>query len=388
MLKIVGSGPRKTGLIFVALALALMAGACSRISNPQGWSGVAASGDTLVVGTQEGQLLAIDKNDASTFAAWPVDLRGEEDQRAIYGAPVIDGDAVFAGAYDGTLYAFDLQGQPTRWIDMRLGDRMVGGPTLEGKTIVVGSVTITDDDGDEGTLWALDADTGDTLWRFTTPGPIWTTPTVADGLVFIGTLNKMIYAVNLSDGQKAWEFETGGGVVAKPLAANGLVYVGAFDSVFYALDADTGAEVWRFEEAEKWFWGGAIGRDNLVLVPSLDGNLYALDATSGFPQWKFETEGSIVGSPVIVGDLIAVPIADGGESKIALVELNGSPREACKIGEDVRTPLSTDGELIYFAATDHSIWALRIKQNGNPDEEWVYLTDEDDPNPRDRSKAC
>ncbi|HAL46972.1 MAG TPA: hypothetical protein DCP37_04395 [Dehalococcoidia bacterium] len=386
MLKTTGSGPRKAGIIFAALALALMAGACSRISNPQGWSGVAASGDTLVVGTQEGQLLAIDKNDGSTL--WRRDLIGEEDEHAIYGAPIVDGEVVFAGSYDGRLYAFDLEGLPARWGDRRLDDRIVGGLTLAGESIVVGSVSLADDGEDEGTLWALDAVTGDELWRFTTPGPIWTTPTVADGLVFIGTLNQMIYAVNLSDGQKAWQFETGGGVVAKPLVSNGRVYVGAFDSVFYALDAKTGAEAWRFSEAEKWFWAGAIARDNLILAPSLDGNLYALDATSGFPQWKIESEGSIVGSPVIVGDLIAVPIADGGESKISLVEINGSQREACKIGEDVRTPLSTDGELIYFAATNHSIWALRIKQNGNPDEEWVYFTDQDDPIPRDRSKAC
>jgi len=386
MLKTSRRGSRKTGIIVAAVVLAMLAGACSRISNPQGWSGVATSGDTLVVGTMEGQLIAVNKDDASTL--WRVDLRGEEEQRAIYGSPVIDGDTVYAGGYDGTLYAFDLQGIPARWEDTRLGDRIVGGPVVAGDAIIVASISLADDGGDEGKLWSIDAETGDNLWDYSTPGPIWTTPAVADGLVYFGTLNKRVYAVDLSDGQRVWDFETGGGVVGTPLVSGGRVYFGAFDSVFYALDAKTGADAWTFTGADKWFWGGAIELGNLILAPSLDGSLYALDSATGLPQWKFETEGTIVGSPVVIGELIAVPIADGGESKISLIEFNGSPREACKVGEDVRTPLFADGELVYFGATNHSIWALRIKQNGNPDEEWVYFTDQDDPIPRDRSKAC
>jgi hypothetical protein len=104
--------------------------------------------------------------------------------------------------------------------------------------------------------------------------------------------------------------------------------------------------------------------------------------------WKYETEGAIVGSPVVLGDRIIVPVAEGDDSRISIIELNGSPSAACKIGDDVRTPLVADGDLIYFGVTDHSIRALRIKSSGNPDEEWVYFTDREDPIPRERAKAC
>ena len=101
-----------------------------------------------------------------------------------------------------------------------------------------------------------------------------------------------------------------------------------------------------------------------------------------------EPKDSSSGAPAIVNNLIAVPIADGGDSKIALLEPNGSEQAACKIGADIRTSLEVSDDLIYFAATDHTIRALRVKASGNPDEEWVFVTNADDPHPPDRARAC
>ena len=205
---------------------------------------------------------------------------------------------------------------------------------------------------------------------------------------YVGSLDHSLYAVDVSDGSEKWRYVSGGAIVSGAVVHGGLVIFGGFDSRLYALDVDTGDPVWVFNGSSRWYWSTPLVRDGVVYAPSLDGNLYAIDAKSGDLKWVFATEGQIIGSPTFVNDLIAVPVADGNDSKVALVETNGSEQQACRIGSDIRTSLAVSDDLIYFGATDHTIRALRIKPNGNPDEEWVYVTDADDPYPPDWAKAC
>ena len=378
--------PHRATFAALMVALVLVASACARISEPKGWSGGVISGDALIIGTEEGSVLAVDKIEGTTL--WVQGLRGEvESNRAVYGIPAVTEDNVFVGGYDSILYSYDVQGGE-RWQE-RLDGRIIGGPAVAGDLVIAGVALDDANGGPQGKLYAFEADTGDSEWSFSTEGPIWSAPAVSEGTVYFGTLGKAIFALSVEDGRERWRFDTGGAVVASPLIAGGRLYVGAFDSVFYALDAQTGDEVWRFDGAKRWYWAKAVAHEGTIYAPSLDGNLYALDAASGDLRWTFVTEGAIVGSPVVLGDLIAVPVANGDDSMISIVELiDGSSSESCKIGDDIRTPLVADGDLIYFGVTDHSIRALRIKSSGNPDEEWVYFTDREDPIPRERAKAC
>lgn len=372
----------------MALVLVGATAACEQINHPEGWSGGVLAEDVLYIGTAEGRVLALDKASGST--RWRTDIQVAEDEnQAIYGRVAVSDDSVYVGGYNGSLYVFGLDGYEVRWGNQPLGGRIVGGPTVVGGLVVVGtSVDKSQNDDGQGAVYAVDAETGHTVWRFPAVGSVWSAPTVVDGVVYFGTLSKMVYAVNLEDGSELWRQTTGGAVVASPLVTGGRVYVGAFDSVFYALDAATGDVDWKFTDSERWYWAQALNLGGTVFAPSLDGNLYALDADTGEKLWAFESEGAIVGTPAFISGMLAIPVADGGRSKIHVVELNGSLKDACRIGEDVRTPLVTDGDLIYFGAKDKSIRALSIGSNGNPDEEWVHFTDKDDPLPRDRAKAC
>ena len=232
--------------------------------------------------------------------------------------------------------------------------------------------------------------TFDRKWRFPTGDKVWSTAAVADGVAYFGSMDKYVYAVNLEDGTEKWRFKTKGAVAASPLVARELVYVGSFDSVFYAIDAETGEMAWRFDGADNWYWGGAIADEDTIYAPSLDGSLYALDMDTGSVRWTLETEKAIVGSPAIVLDMIAVASSDG---RVRLVRRSdGTDLDGCNIGEKIRTSLAERvvgrNGFIYFAARDKSIRSLRIKPSGNPDEEWVHFTNEDDPLPRGLAPAC
>src|SRR5919205_1187913 len=44
-----------------------------------------------------------------------------------------------------------------------------------------------------------------------------------------------------------WKFHTGGMVIGSAAAANGLIYVGSTDGNLYAIDAGSGLQKWKFE---------------------------------------------------------------------------------------------------------------------------------------------
>lgn len=370
----------------IALLLCILLLGCSRIGTPQGWSSGSVAGDNLFIGTMEGELLAVNKETGDL--AWRRQIPTNEDSdRAIYGRPAVTENAVFVGGYDGNLYAYDRQGD-LLWQEPLTG-QIVGGPTVHGNRILIGTGTVSSSEGSGGALHAIDIESNDPVWTYRTDGPVWSTPTVDNGVALVGALDHSVYAVNIEDGSEKWQFRSGGAVTSGIAVSDGRVIFGSFDSTLYALDVETGNLVWRFDGASSWYWSAPLIVDGFVYAPSLDGALYAIDVDTGDLAWVFDTEGGqLVGSPAAVNELLAVPVADGGDSRIALLEANGSLLAACRIGDDVRTSIEVDGDLIYFGAKDSTIRALRIKGNGNPDEEWVFVTNADDPHPSDRPRAC
>lgn len=367
-------------MALLVLSLLVLVG-CARVGEAQGWpSGVVENG-TLFIGTQDGDFRALDTATGEMLWSFRLRLRGEdEDGRAIYGAPAISEDAVYFAGYDGMLYALTLDGEEI-W-DTTVGqsdtNEIVGGPAVADGMVLIGS--------SDGKMYAYDVESGSLEWTFSADNGIWTTATVADGIAYFGSLDHNIYAVTVTSGNEVWRFPAEGAVTAKPVVADGKVYVGSFNSVFYALDAATGQAVWRFDGANKWYWGGAIYHEGAIYAPSLDGNVYALDSQSGNLMWTMESDGPVIGSPAVVGDRLASTSMDG---RVRLVRLAGGQDErTCNIGEDLRASLTMSGNTIYVAGDDHSIRALNIKSNGNPDETWVHFTDSDIPVPLDSTKVC
>src|SRR5262249_35838863 len=83
-------------------------------------------------------------------------------------------------------------------------------------------------------------------WTFHTNGPVLASPTIADGVVYIGSSDGRFYGLDLRTGSKKWEFKTGARVTSSAAVANGIVFFESFDGNFYALDAATGALKWKF----------------------------------------------------------------------------------------------------------------------------------------------
>ena len=378
---------------FLIGLLALFLGlACARIAAPEGWSGGLIADNKLYIGTAQGEILALDLDTGDTVRKeegklWKFSIperEGEERSRSIYGTPAISNNTLFVGGYDGVLYALSLDLNDIKGTE-RLGGSIVGGPSVADNIVIVGS--------SDGNLYAFDVTEEiegrvifNQKWRFSTGHKIWSRPVVSGDAVYFGSMDHNIYALALETGDQLWKFETEGAIVASPLILKDRLFVGSFDRNFYSIDSETGEEIWRFTGASNWFWGQAVISEMIVFAPSLDGNLYALDIETGALRWTLSTKGPIVGSPVVVFDMIAVP---SGDEKIRLATLHdGDAVGDCNVGKPIITPLVENEGVIYFGVRDGSIRALKIKPSGNPDEVWVRFTDKNNAEPKNRILAC
>jgi outer membrane protein assembly factor BamB len=72
------------------------------------------------------------------------------------------------------------------------------------------------------------------LWSYTTGSEVHSSPAVANGVVYIGSADHNLYALNASTGAKLWSYTTGSEVYSSPVVVNGMVYVGSLDHKVYA----------------------------------------------------------------------------------------------------------------------------------------------------------
>lgn len=78
---------------------------------------------------------------------------------------------------------------------------------------------------------------GTLRWLFPTGDEVNSSPTVANGVVYVGSDDHNLYAVDASTDIERWRFPTRGFVRSTSTVANGVVYVGSFDYNLYAVDA-------------------------------------------------------------------------------------------------------------------------------------------------------
>ncbi len=79
-----------------------------------------------------------------------------------------------------------------------LGGRL-SGITASGGRVFVSSI-------DENTVYALDEESGDTVWTFTAEGRVDSPPTIYQGRALFGSADGYVYSLRASDGELAWRF--------------------------------------------------------------------------------------------------------------------------------------------------------------------------------------
>jgi len=263
-----------------------------------------------------------------------------------------------------------LRDNMQRWnpYETVLGVNNVGGLQLKWKVsgagdspAVVNNVVYVRSSSSFGLL-ALNAGTGALLWSNTTAigQGITGSPAVANGLVYIGTYDGTVFALNSSTGSVEWRYPTGGYVQSSPAVANGVVYVGSYDHNVYALDALTGAKLWSFASGDRVYSSPAIA-NGVVYIGGLDGNVYALNASTGAKLWSYGTGNEVLCTPAVANGVVyissgyymyALNASTGGRLWISYIF--GAPYSAPAIANGV----------VYIGGADGNLYALNASTGG------------------------
>lgn len=201
----------------------------------------AADGRNVVFGSWDGHVYAVDALEGTL--AWRFETEG-----IVQGSPAAGAGKVFVGSRSASVFALDERSGAEHWKHVNEdGSWVESSPVFDRGVVYVGS-------SDALSLFALDADSGTTIWEFRTGGWSWSDPVLADDVVYIGGLSASPYyfegvelrpgffAVDQETGAGLWEFTPPliegyltGGVFSTPAIVDGVVYVGGIDGRLYAL---------------------------------------------------------------------------------------------------------------------------------------------------------
>ena len=210
----------------------------------------------------------------------------------------------------------------------------------------------------DGYTYAVDAGTGDLLWRSETGGLLrpltdkirGSSPVVSGGVVYTGSVgygtrfNGRVSALAASTGEQLWQYEVYGSVDFSPIVSRGVVYAASWDSTplrgghVYALDAVTGALLWRHDTYAGQRWSSPVVSGDIVYVgtgsqplppPGLS-SLYALDAETGALRWEPKLDPGRVGVVGIVpnspfGDVVFLVQKETRTNRIVAIAVERMP---------------------------------------------------------------
>jgi outer membrane protein assembly factor BamB len=162
----------------------------------------------------------------------------------------------------------------------------------------------------DANLYAIDANTGIKKWSYSTNGISLeqSSPTVAHGVGYIGgwydvpafSRKGSLYAVDAGTGQLVWEKLQNTGISSSPTVANGRLYVTTDDLNLYALDVVSGNILWSKQILAN---SASAAVCNGVVYVGGGGSryFYAFDAANGSEKWRFAVpQGLMTSSPLIV----------------------------------------------------------------------------------------
>ncbi len=321
---------------------------------------------TLYVGSDRGILWALDQKTGEV--RWHYEVGLIPYRKGIFSTPALHEDSLYFGAYDGNVYCLDTATGNERWV-YRDADWVGSSPAIAPTLGLLFIGLEYDLEGKKGGIAALRLDSGEEVWAmrdmplYTHCSPLYIRE---EDAVVIGSNGGPVYCFSATDGALRWIYHTKGdikvGLDYDP--ASRLVFVGSFDKKLHAIDASTGTIAWTFATRDAIFSAPRV-RDGMVHIASLDKNLYALRVADGSLVWRARANTRLSASPVFSLGSLWIGGHDG-----VLREADpatGVTRSVLRFAERITNPVAIDERSgrIFVPTYDNSIHCV-VKHTVSP----------------------
>lgn len=369
---------RRKILSFAVLMLILVGastGCTSNAAAASSWPGYAVS-DGMGYFSYGTQVYALDLKNGGLVWNYPNEASSG---RQFYAAPAIGDEFVVVGDYENSLAALDKQSGSEKWQFGSAKDRFVGSAlVLNGYVYAPNS---------DHYLYALD-ENGDLMWQFKAEGPNWTQPLADDDNLYLVSMDHFLYTLNFEyassnletseSGSRTlvaeplWSLELGAAVVADPVLVDGVMYIGTIDGTLFAVDMAAKKIIWTFDADGEMasIWSSPVVLSDAVFVGDQNGIVYALSTADGSELWPtpYAAGESIVSGGVVVDDSVVYATREG---KVFSISLEKELRTLAVFETELYSSLKVDGEKIIIAPAAKEGLFKAVDTNGV--EIWNYI---------------
>lgn len=300
-------------------------------------SSAAIVGGTVFVGSQKGELIALNLENGTVYWKYAIDSPIGES------SPAYSNGVVYVGDLGGWLHAVNATDGKKIWA-FKAGNEIKSSPVVVGDRVLIGSY--------DQHLYCVSTRNGALLWKVRTNGPVHSTPSVSAGVAYIAGCDELFRAIRISDGRELFTVSSDAYTGASPAIRGNSAYYGTFENEVLMVSLTDHRVGWRYQHPQRkfpFYSSAAVtadrvvigGRDKLVhglgpdgkavwtfatrarvesspaiasgrvFVGSNDGRFYVLQLDSGAKLWEFDTGAPLSASPAIGRGRIVIGAQDG-----------------------------------------------------------------------------
>jgi len=154
-------------------------------------------------------------------------------------SPCVGAGRIFAVTGKGKVYSFDYNNFTTMFeVDLPLPtfSECRSSPVFLDGVVYISSRSVNE----KGEIFALNAYTGEVIWRSGNIGNFTSTPAVNQNFLFIGSEEGSLLCLNRGDGKMKWKYPTKGKILSSPALSGDSVIIGSGDGFLHCLNQSTG----------------------------------------------------------------------------------------------------------------------------------------------------
>jgi outer membrane protein assembly factor BamB len=274
--------------------------------------------DHVMFGTDSGFFISV--NRVTGKPNWYKDTK-TNNPKGILSSPAVKDGIVYFGAYNGVLYAYDIETGDEVW-RRRLCDWIGSSPCTVGDNVYIG---LEHREKPRGSVVCIDRETAEVKWKFPVKEWLHGSPVYSKehDMIVIGTNDKEIFSLGASTGILNKSLKVGDDIKYHAALKGDIAVFGSWDNCIYFWNFVTGELVKKIETSGKIYSRPLIVGDH-AYVGSKDHHMYIIDMRDWSVD-RIETDWLVYSSPTLHMGKVWFGSADGW-----LYQIDPDTKEAVK----------------------------------------------------------